>query len=319
MQKNKISIVVPVYNKEKYIKNFIKSVIKQTYTNFELILVNDGSTDNSIIVAEEILKDSKLEYKIINKSNGGQSSARNAGIKVAEGEWIVIPDSDDTLQKDYLKIMINSVIGANSEVGICDLEYVSEDNIFEESKRTSETIVKNGKDFFADFVMHKIEIGPVSLIIKKEFLEMIQIAFNEKSNYSEEFIFITDLLYNATNVIHIKEKLYNYCLRQNSVSTGAGINKILNGFNEIKKYSKKYLDKGDEYSKIYNKYALARWIIATARFTSSYLKYKEYKILMKELNAKKEVRKLLLFPEIRIKAATIIFLISEKLFYKISK
>lgn len=315
----KISIIVPIYNKEQYIRNFINSVKQQTYSNYELILVNDGSTDNSIQVATDELKNTNIDYKIINKENGGQSSARNEGIKIAKGEWIVMPDSDDALQNDYLETMIKAVNKTNSLVGLCDLEYVDEENIFKKTQRTGELDAKDGKEFFKDFILHKIAIGPTLLIINTKFLINIKLQFNEKSRYSEEFIFITELLYNSKKVVHIKENIYNYCLREGSVSTGASSDRILNGYLEIEKYSEKYKKKTDKYSKMYNKYALPRWIIATARFSSGYLQYNEYNYLMKKLKAKKEIRKLYTFPNLKTRMAAIIFELSPFLFYKISK
>lgn len=315
----KISIIVPIYNKEQYIRNFINSVKQQTYSNYELILVNDGSTDNSIQVATDELKNTNIDYKIINKENGGQSSARNAGIDASKGDWIVIPDSDDILQNDYLEIMMSGINKTKAQIGICELEYVSENDIFKQSARTNDFDVNNGKKYFKAFILHQIQIGPYSLIINRKLLKDKEILFNEKSRYSEEFIFITDLLYNSEKVVHIKEKIYNYCLREGSVSTGASPDKILNGYSEIEKYSEKYKKKTDKYSKIYNKYALPRWIIATARFSSGYLQYNEYNYLIKKLKAKKEIRKLYTFPNLKTRMAAIIFELSPFLFYKISK
>ncbi len=143
-----ISIIVPIYNTEKYIENFIKSVIQQTFKNFELILINDGSKDKSIEKAENLLKSTNIEYIIINKKNGGQSSARNVGLKEANGNWIVIPDSDDVLQKDYLEIMYNQTKNKNIEVIICDLNNVKDENIFEETIRTNRVEEKIRKKFF---------------------------------------------------------------------------------------------------------------------------------------------------------------------------
>lgn len=314
-----ISVIVPVYNTSKYIGNFIKSIINQTYKDFELILVNDGSKDDSIVVAENILKESDVEYKIINKENGGQSTARNKGIEESIGKWIVLLDSDDAIQKDYLKIMYNNVHNNKADVGICDINNVVDETIFEESTRTNEIEIKNGKEFFKDFILHKISIGPCNLIINKDIIERYNLKFNEESRYSEEFIFITELLYNTEKAVHIKEKLYNYCLRKGSVSTGAKVDRILNGYRQIEKYSKRYEKNENYYQIIYNKYALPRWILATARFASSSLKYSDYKKLMQKLNARKMMGKLLTFPSLKIRLASILFIISNYLFYSISK
>lgn len=316
MSKPRISIIAPVYNVEKYIRNFLISVNNQTFRDFELILINDGSTDNSVKVAMEYLKNANFDYTVINKENGGQSSARNVGILNSKGDWLVFSDSDDVLQSNYLELMYSKIEVYNeTDVVICDINRVSDKNIFEESKRSGKFDCKIGKEFFKDFIMHKIEIGPVSLLIRKRILIEKNIFYNEDSRYSEEFIFITDLLYSSNKVIHLKEKLYNYCLRSGSVSTGAQVDKILNGYNQIKEYSKKYSNNINEYEIIYNKYALPRWILATARFTATNLEYNDYLKLMKGLDAKKEIKKMLFFPSLKVVIASFMFEISMKLSY----
>lgn len=316
---DKISIIVPVYKTEKYISNFIKSIIYQTYKNFELILVNDGTPDDSIKVAQELLKDTDIEYTVINKENGGQSTARNAGIDNATGKYVVLLDSDDVIQKDYLEIMYNTIKASDSQVAICDLNYVKDENIFEETKRTNKEEVKSGKEFFEDFIMHKITAGPYSLMICKELLDKLNLRFNENSRYSEEFIFITKLLYDASKVVHVKERLYNYCLRKGSVSTGANIEKIVNGFREIEKASKDYEKGSSNTDKLYVDFAHARWMIATARFTAANMKYEDYKKLLQKLEAKKYIKKLYKFPSVKIKLAAVLFCISMKAFYLVSR
>ena len=110
-----ISVIVPVYNTEKYLERCVKSLIQQTYRNIEIILVNDGSMDKSF----EICKKLQEKYKniiLINKKNGGLSSARNAGIEVANGEYIAFLDSDDWVTQDCYEYMLNLAVTNNAEI-----------------------------------------------------------------------------------------------------------------------------------------------------------------------------------------------------------
>ena len=103
-----VSVVIPVYNVEKYVEKCLDSVINQTYQNLEIIIVNDGSTDNSLSVCQKKkLSDSRI--KLINKENGGLSSARNAGIECAQGEFICFIDSDDWIELDYIEVLLNGM------------------------------------------------------------------------------------------------------------------------------------------------------------------------------------------------------------------
>ena len=103
MEKIKISVIIPIYNVEKYIRECIESILNQTFRNIEVIAVNDGSKDNSIKIVEEYLSDRRL--KIINKENGGAPSARNIGMKTARGKYVYFIDSDDFIEKDVLEIL----------------------------------------------------------------------------------------------------------------------------------------------------------------------------------------------------------------------
>ena len=316
MKKNnpKISLVTPVYNVEKFIKNMIISVNNQTFKDFEFLLINDGSTDNSIGIATKELEKTKLNYRIINKENGGQSTARNRGINEAKGEWIAIIDSDDTIQKDYLKNMYE-MTKKGCDVVICDLNKVTEQNCYEECNDDLISESKKGKEFFIDFIMHDIEIGPYSLLINKEKLSAINLLYDEQSRYSEEFIFITHLLYNSKKVVHLKQRLYNYCLRGGSVSTSASIDKIVNGYNEIIKNNKVFEDSNCKFCKIYSNFAIPRWILATGRFASKNLSYKNYKKLMNKFDYKNNLKKLKKFPKKTIRICALMMRINLPITY----
>ena len=113
MIRTAISIIIPVYNSEKYLGMMVESVLQQTYTNFELILVDDGSTDDSVVMVDSFARqDSRV--KVVHKSNGGVSGARNAGIEIASGEYVVFWDNDDYVYPDYLDVLM-------SEIGDYDL------------------------------------------------------------------------------------------------------------------------------------------------------------------------------------------------------
>ena len=104
----KTSIIIPIYNSEKYLHKLLESVINQTYKDIEIILVNDGSTDNSLNICEEFRsRDNRI--KICNKANGGVSSARNEGIETATGEYITFIDADDYIDKNYIEMLVNNI------------------------------------------------------------------------------------------------------------------------------------------------------------------------------------------------------------------
>ena len=117
-----ISIVVPVYNVERYLPRCIESILRQTYTNFELILVDDGTPDRSGIICDRYAeRDSRI--RVIHKENGGVSTARNTGIDAAKGEWITFVDSDDWVSDEYLKTLTTHLHNNSYDLVIGGFEF----------------------------------------------------------------------------------------------------------------------------------------------------------------------------------------------------
>ncbi|EHZ61025.1 glycosyl transferase 2 family protein [Streptococcus pneumoniae GA47210] len=120
-----ISIVVPVYNVEKYLKKSIESILNQTYQNIEILLVDDGSTDSSGKICESFSKvDPRI--RVFHKENGGLSDARNFGIEQMKGQYVAFIDSDDYISKDYVWKLYSSIKNNDSEVSICSFLLVDE-------------------------------------------------------------------------------------------------------------------------------------------------------------------------------------------------
>lgn len=116
-----VSIIVPVYNVEKYLEECLNSLVNQTYENIEIIVVNDGSTDNSPKIINKFVSDYSF-VKTINKLNGGLSDARNTGLPYAQGEYISFIDSDDFVEPDFIELMVNESIEKQTLVTVCDID-----------------------------------------------------------------------------------------------------------------------------------------------------------------------------------------------------
>lgn len=126
MQKDKISVVVPTYNREKLIKKTVQSLLKQTYDNLEIIIIDDGSTDNTEEVINEFA-DKRIKY-IKLKKNKGACHARNVGIKKSKGKYITFLDSDDVYYKDKVKMQYENLISNNSDIDICKIKVTCGNN-----------------------------------------------------------------------------------------------------------------------------------------------------------------------------------------------
>ncbi|MGN0537059.1 MAG: glycosyltransferase [Acutalibacteraceae bacterium] len=117
-----ISVIVPIYNVERYLPKCLKSICNQSFTNFEALLIDDGSQDNSAAIAQKIC-DTDKRFHIIHKENGGLSDARNVGLQHAKGEFVVFIDSDDYIHTDYLSVLYNACIQNNADMSYCRFKY----------------------------------------------------------------------------------------------------------------------------------------------------------------------------------------------------
>ena len=172
----KISVIMPAYNAEKFIDESIMSVINQTFKDFELIIVNDGSIDNTVnIIKKYIKKDSRI--KVINKKNGGLSDARNVGIKNSNGDYIFFMDSDDCIQEDTLEILYS--LQDDKEMTIVACEFERFDKLYKYSnynKKQNKTYNRN--TFFRKVLKLKYSMYACGALFPKRLFKNFKFPLN---------------------------------------------------------------------------------------------------------------------------------------------
>ena len=222
---NKISVIVPAYNEEKRIKKCIDSILNQTYKNIEVIVINDGSTDNTLKVLDSI-SDSRLVVKTI--KNSGQGSARNLGIKLSTGSLITFVDSDDYIKNDMIEKLYNSMKENDSDISIC--------NLIKKYSSHEEKFVNFNKLCDDDNVNYMIShSGPVGRLYKKSLFIENNIFFKEKCIY-EDLAVIPLLGIYAKKISFIDQELYYYVIRDNSSMNQKKYSKKLEDIFIIMKY-----------------------------------------------------------------------------------
>ena len=221
MEKNKISVIVPMYNTELYIERCITSIINQTYKNLEIVIVNDGSTDNSLKICEN-LKEQDDRIKIINQENIGVSGARNTGLENATGEFIGFVDSDDYLQDNMYEKLINYIEEYDADLAsarafIIDRSGVLEDthyNNYIERFTTEKDILKAYVDGF-------LTIAVWDKLFKKEAIGNLKF---DDSVFCEDAKFVLDVCCNTNKVVCTSERLYNHLRRTGNSITNTSFN-----------------------------------------------------------------------------------------------
>ena len=209
----KISIIVPVYKAEKHLNHCLDSILVQTFKDFELILVDDGSPDNSGAICDEYAgKDTRV--KVIHKENGGVSSARNTALASAQGEYVVFCDADDQLTQNALLHMIDASNRAGSQMIIGGFEYIhidATDNIMHSKKdltRTNTKITLNGTLEMLAFWKNNNMISACAKLFQRDIISDNQIVFNTNQVVLEDYGFVIDYLAHCHEICMIEDVVY---------------------------------------------------------------------------------------------------------------
>ncbi len=240
----RISIVIPVYNVEGYLRSCVDSVLSQSYGNFELILVNDGSKDASPAICDEYAKaDSRVV--VIHKENEGPSKTRNRGIEEARGDYLMFVDSDDLLVEGALEKMAGAMERSGAELCICGYERFRGDWTLPSSLTTEPLqIFKDRKELAAVYNQPKTNMFGVSIWAKLYRLDIIRehnIRFDTNISYEEDCVFNLDYFRHVNTTAVLPDVFYRW--RQMDVSLSKGYRKgtfqfLVNGFRGRKKFLK---------------------------------------------------------------------------------
>ena len=219
-----ISIIVPVYNAERYLAKCVDSLLSQSYSNLEIILVNDGSKDGSLALCREYeAKDPRIV--VIDKENGGASSARNAGLDIIKGEYVSFVDSDDYLETEAISILINAMTGNDVDITCMCANIINSDYSLRNSQSsdTRGVSVINSKDYVAGMCRKEKSDSVCDKLFKVELFSEHRF---ENGRLNEDFFFLSKLLFNELTIAEIDFAGYNYYQREGSI-THSGFSKAI--------------------------------------------------------------------------------------------
>ena len=220
--KDKVSIIVPIYNVEKYLERCVTSILKQTYKNIEVLLIDDCATDKSGEIAKKFVqKDSRCKY-IKRTKNGGLSSARNTGVENATGEYLSFIDSDDWVSENFIVHLINKAKEQDADITVCD--YIMIDDSGKETKaNTLENLDDSSK--LEDKIAY-IRNHVVTKLFKTEFFIKQGLTFPENVSRAAEMGLLIPILTRTKKIAILKESLYFYYQRPGSLSNNRKRKKI---------------------------------------------------------------------------------------------
>lgn len=225
-EKHKVSLIVAIYNSEPFLRKLLESLVNQTYNNLEIILVDDGSPDNSGMICDEYASvDSRI--KVIHKENGGTCEARNYGLKVATGEYIMIIDGDDWLELDCVEYMMNLIVATQSDMAYSDKVFTTRDR-----KQTELDKIEtwSAEKAAAMIIYPHMTLGPWNKIYSKKLLDKNNISFSVPW-FGEGLYFAATAAQHANHVGVGHRKVYNY--RLNNAGSGLTTYKVQKGLNAL--------------------------------------------------------------------------------------
>lgn len=285
----KVSIIVPVYNVEKFIKKCVNSLMNQTYKNIEIILVDDGSPDKcSMIIDDLSKKDDRII--VIHKKNGGVSSARNVGLSKSSGEYILFVDGDDYVDNDYVQFFVD-LINYNKELNI-GINY-SKYSISDGKNEYSDFNIYNSEQVILDLYTEKLNVAVWNKIYRKSFLVSNNIQFEESIWFGEGMLFNIKCLQYTDSVAIGNKKVYHQVFNINSAMRSFNLKSNLCGIKslEIQKTIWKTKSKKIEDAWNYHKRAFNLSILTGIIKTNTKDENKNY-----YYSCKKELRKNIIIP-----------------------
>lgn len=321
-----VSIIIPIYQVEQYIEAALESVCSQTYKEIEIIIVDDGSEDDSINIAKRVLEKYGVErYKIISQKNCGQSKARNVGILAAQGEWVLTIDSDDMITQNFIAEMVCQ-LKANSTVDfvICNFRMIRkisegnyvEDNGKKEGKSVSLELHEDTRSDLLEgsvvrelFLCRKIPIIIPAVLIRKEYINKYNIFYDEQMRYSEDVQYIWKLLMNCKRCVYIRNKRYFYLRHASSIMRATSLSKIQSGYSGMIRYTKTWKNKKAA------GLVMARWVLGALHSSAKILDYERYREFLEYVSYKRWMKKLKKFPERKARMLSVLFLLNSYVAY----
>lgn len=292
MNKTKISVVVPIYNVEKYLKKCIDSVLSQTYSNIEIILVDDGSTDNSPTICDEYAKkDDRI--RVIHKCNGGLSDARNVGMDYATGDLLSFIDSDDYIAEDMLETLFIQMIEEDSDMAICNFLYVDENgecikerNVYfpiQDGVFTKEEILtQTAQAHFAPYT------AATNKLYKRSLYNNIKFPIGKTI---EDAFVAHEIVDQCSRISCTSKPLYYYVQRHNSIMSIKFNLERLDGVEAFAKRAEYAVEKDNLVLAVFSVRLMIAWMIKGLR---SIERTREFKFRFRELRLlyKKTVKKI---------------------------
>jgi glycosyltransferase involved in cell wall biosynthesis len=310
MDEECVSVIVPVYNVEQYLEKCVYSIVNQTYKNLEIILVDDGSKDDSGKICDKCATADE-RISVIHKTNGGLSDARNCGIERATGKWITFIDSDDYISEYYVDELLNVVKKQNADISICDPVHVFNDMKATFEKNTSITCFSSLEAVKTIWYQSSFLPSAWGKMYKRALFD--DVRFTCRVIY-EDIDIMHKIFCRAKKIVYINSKMYAYVHRENSITT--------QGFSEQQFYILEICDKirdfAFEHTEDVQKAARAYSIAGNMRIYICTPRIKQYVKVIDDCKSYIQKNTWIVLKDLKIrwkmKIGLLLFLVNKRLF-----
>ena len=304
-----ISVIVPVYNVERYIQNTLVSLDGQTFRDFEIILVDDGSQDASIKIASSHLEGSDVPWTVVTQKNQGSGIARNAGVEASRGEWIYFLDSDDAIQPFTFEGFSRLVcVGDAPDIIFTKFQTVSEDDVFKVAKKHDATTAYGRDELLRLFLLREIVPLVPGTLYSKRLLVKNGIS-HEALRWSEDQHFMWRVLAHLDTAVFWDCVTYNYCQHAGSIMSSTPAERIIDAYARFLELPAEVpYDAAAEF-------LVPRWVLGSLHATAPRMGYRAWRGLFDALGGARNIKKLGKFPAPKVRLLSRIGAISPKLLY----
>ncbi len=313
-----ISIIIPVYNVEKYLHDNIVSIENQTYRDFEVIFVDDGSTDNSREIIENHMRQGLCSFRLITQENSGVSVARNRGLAEAQGDFICFVDSDDILDSRYLEVLYENITRYDVDVSIVgkgDIDEYATAYVCPQTESKSEKCAK--EEGLERLLQSDIKSGIWGLLVRREVIA--DLRFAEGYAYSEDLEMVWRLVASSESVAVTDEPLYGYRLRRGSAMSKINDRRV-DGLRLFQQLEGFIAQKAPAFLARYQKYGVAKWLWATLwQEAFAFDKYRDFKESIKKYGDLSVMKNLKSFPKRKVRLSSRVFCFSPRLYFTFMK
>lgn len=311
-----ISVIMPAYNVEKYIESAIRSVWSQIIEDWELIIINDGSTDTTLDVIKKWNVDDRI--RVISIENKGVSAARNIGLRESRGKYVCFVDSDDMLDVCYLEHMVMA-LQEHSEcrVAVCKRKNIAEQDYTIQANNQIEFQVEKRESIVVlrDMLYRNISIGIWNLLIERKIFEEFYLEFAEGYSYSEDLELVWKIICNCSEVVILQEQLYLYRQRSTSAMQQFSV-KRYDGYQLFLRLEEYISSNRADFTSEFNSYGVAYWVWSTvwqaARLSP---KYKVFMNNVSSVDVCYYFERLKRFPKMSVRISAKVFLFCSRLYF----